>query len=130
MENFVIAGEDRPIFTPEIILDASTGQCSIKGESYLEEPFQLYDSILDWMTHFLSSEGQTAELTLELTYINSTSSRAILDLFRGLSALKKEGKSIKANWRYPKGEDGFNEVKEEGEEFMDESGLEMTFIAY
>ena len=131
MDNFVIAGEDKPIFTPEILLNASTGKCSITGESYLEEPFPLYDAVLDWLTKFVSSSDKSLELNIQLTYINSTSSRAILDLFRGISQLKKTHNRIQVNWRYPsEDEDDFNEIKEEGEEFIDESGLDMQLVAY
>jgi hypothetical protein len=128
MESFILAGADKPVFMPEVHLDAHTGHCRIKGESYLEEPFELYDSILTWIRS--CADAQAVMLDVELTYINSTSSRAILDLFRGLRELKQGGASIEVNWRYPQGNEDFNEIKEEGEEFIDESGLEMNLIAY
>ncbi len=130
MESFIVAGEDKPIFTPEIIMDVDTGQCHIKGESYLEEPFKLYDSVLNWIQDFVQQQQKPLSIDVELTYINSTSSRAILDLFRGIASLVEEGKAIHVKWGYPNGDDDFNEIKEEGEEFMEESGLELELVSY
>ena len=131
MESFIIAGEDKPIFTPEVIMDIASGKCSIKGESYLEEPFKLYEDILGWLHQFAENHsGKPIVLDIELTYINSTSSRAILDLFRGLADMKEAGKNIDVRWRYPEGDDDFNEIREEGEEFIDESGLDIELVSY
>ena len=130
MESFIVAGEDKPVFTPEIIMDSSTGKCHVKGESYLEEPFQLYDSVLSWIQEFTQKEQKPLDIDVELTYINSTSSRAVLDLFRGIASLIEEGREIQVKWRYPEGDDDFNEIKEEGEEFMEESGLHLELVSY
>lgn len=131
MESFIIAGEEKPIFTPEVIMDMDTGKCSIIGESYLEEPFKLYDDILEWVKSYVDHFSQKPlTIDVELTYINSTSSRAILDLFRGIAELKRNGAPIEVAWRYPEGDDDFNEIKEEGEEFIDESGLNIQLVSY
>lgn len=130
MENFVLKGDDKPVFMPEIELNAGSGACYIAGESYLEEPFKLYESVLQWFKDYFSKEKGALALSIRLSYINSTSSRAILELLRGLKVLQESGHALTINWMYPSSEEDFNEIREEGEDFIDESGAQMNLVEY
>ena len=57
MENLNIRGERSEFFTPNVILDADTGNCEISGESYLEYTGEFYDQIISWLTPVYDRSG-------------------------------------------------------------------------
>lgn len=128
MENLIIEGTRDTYFTPEVKLMATTGKCSISGESYLEEPFEFYEKILAWFEEYFETTKGSMELDLKLTYFNTSSSRAILEMLRGLKELQDNGRELLVNWHYPNPDD--EEILIEGEDFMEESGLEINMVEY
>ncbi|MBL6447151.1 DUF1987 domain-containing protein [Fulvivirga sp. 29W222] len=128
MQNLIIEGSRDTYFTPHVKLNAETGICSITGESYLEEPFEFYEKISAWFSDFFAEGNKSLQLDLKLTYFNTSSSRAILEMLRVLKGHGDEGKGVTVNWHYPDPDD--EEVLMEGEDFMEESGLEINMIEY
>ncbi|GAA0890498.1 DUF1987 domain-containing protein [Fulvivirga kasyanovii] len=128
MRNLFIEGSRDTYFTPQVELNAKTGICSITGESYLEEPFEFYEKISAWFSEFFNEDDKNLQLDLKLTYFNTSSSRAILEMLRVLKDHKDEGKDVTVNWYYPDPDD--EEILMEGEDFMEESGLEINMIEY
>lgn len=128
LQDFNVQGEHDTYFTPNVQLRAAAGTGSITGESYLENSFEFYDEIIRWLTTYFAEGGEQFMLDIKLSYFNTSSSRAILDLLRFLQAQKEKGKRITVNWFYPNPDDA--EMKLEAEDFMEESGLELTLIEY
>lgn len=129
MDNFIINGEAKPIYMPEVNLNATTKECFVSGESFLEEPFKFYISILDWFKRYFQNSSDAITLNFQLTYVNSSSFRAVLDLIKGLKVYQDEGKPLIINWRYPDDEEG-ESVLEDGQDFADESGAHINFVEY
>lgn len=107
---------------------AEQGQVMIKGESYLEEPFELYRNIGDWCQEYISTQKKPLQIDLELDYVNSSSFRALLDYLKNIKALQDKGHDISVNWRYP--EKDLNDIREEGEDLAFDAGIEFNFVAY
>ena len=128
MENLIIEGTRDTYFTPNVELKSENGNCSITGESYLEEPFEFYEKISAWFKQYFSEGGEAITLDLKLTYFNTSSSRAILEMLRELKFLKDDGKDVTVNWYYPDPDD--EEILMEGEDFMEESGLDINMVEY
>jgi SiaC family regulatory phosphoprotein len=128
MEDLNIKGGHGTYFTPTVIFNATTGKCSISGESYLEDSFEFYDNLSKWINDYFASGSQEIVLDIRLTYFNTSSSRAILDMLRVLKSHLDKGKSVIVNWHYPDPDD--DEMLLEAEDFMDDSKLKMNLIAY
>ena len=127
MEDLNIKGGIGTYFTPNVAFNASTGICSIAGESYLEDSFEFYDNLIKWFDQYFA-ENNTLSLSIKLTYFNTSSSRALLDMFRSLKEQKDKGKDVTVNWYYPDPDD--DEMLIEAEDFMEDSHLEMNLIPY
>ena len=127
LESIHIKGSHDEYFTPTVDFNAENGVCSIAGESYLENSFEFYDKLIDWMDKYIQ-ENDGLELNFKLTYFNTSSSRAILDILKSLKEHQENEKNVIVNWYYPEPDD--NELKLEGEDFIDESELEMNLIEY
>ena len=128
MDNLHIQGSAGTFFTPTVDFNAQTGQCSISGESYLEESFEFYDRLTEWIEQYFKEGGSALTLDFRLIYFNTSSSRAIVDLLNACKQLTDQGKSLTVNWHYPDPDD--DEIKMEAEDFMDETGLTMNLVEY
>jgi len=128
MENINIYGKKDQFFTPDINFNKELGKCFIGGESYLENAFDFYDKLINWIKEYFDEGNEGLTLDIKLTYFNTSSSRALLDLFRLLKTYAKSSKNVTVNWFYPEPDD--DDMKLEAEDFMDESGLIMNLISY
>ena len=85
--------------TPLVRFDEATGTLCIAGESYPENSFVFYGPILTWLKQHLKN---TARLTLDITiiYMNSSSTKCMLDLLDLLEEAAGKGAEVTAVWRY------------------------------
>lgn len=129
MENLEIQGQLSTFFTPSVNFSAETGICELSGESYLEDAFQFYDILMNWVNQYFEEGNNELEMNIRLTYFNTSSSRAILDLLRLLKNYQ-ESRDYKVivNWYYPNPD--YDEMKAEAEDYIDETGLSMNLIPY
>jgi hypothetical protein len=127
MENLSIKGSHGTFFTPTVNFSAS-GVCEISGESYLEESFEFYDGLIKWIDSYFGEGAKSIELSFRLTYFNTSSSRAILDLLTSLKRHQDSGRDVTVNWYYPDPDN--DEMKMEAEDYIDETGLEINLISY
>jgi len=128
LENIRVEGAKGTYYTPQVHFDAATGQCSVAGESYLEDAFEFYDKLTAWVVNYFKLGGQSLQLRFKLSYFNTSSSRAIADLIRVIGLLQQEGKQAEVYWYYP--EPDYDDIRMEGEDFAAETGCQMHFEAY
>lgn len=129
LENIEIKGSQGNTFIPHVYLDAATGKGEISGESYLEDAFSFYDKIIEWCNnYFIEKPEGSLHVDFKLKYFNTSSSRALVDLIRAFRTHQLGGKIVTANWYYPSEDD--DEIKMEGEDFIDEAEFEMELIEY
>ena len=87
--------------SPFISFDTQRGVLEIKGKSYPENAAKFYAPVFEWVSAYLNSDDdRIVEVNLELIYLNSSSSKAILNLFDILDRCSKSGRAIVINWRY------------------------------
>jgi hypothetical protein len=115
MKNLVI---EQTKSSPSIRFDAEAGTLDIRGKSYPEDASKFYSPVFDWVTEYFTNHAHTTTVVnLEIIYLNSSSSKALLVLLDMLDTQAKQGNDVIVNWRYHEG----NEMAIEcGEEFGDE----------
>lgn len=98
MENLVLEGTQS---SPDIFFDAKTGVLEIKGKSYPENPAEFYGPVLGWLQEYLGlPDTKSIVVNMEVIYLNSSSSKAFLNLLEALERAAQNGKHITVNWRY------------------------------
>ena len=125
MESLNIKGKHGAFFTPSVSLNSDTGECEILGQSYLENTTSFYQGIIDWMRAYVDQKTGAVKLKLFLTYFNTSSSKCLAEILWILKDYQAEGGSVEVSWHY---EDWDEDMRKEGEDFVDETGLEMTFV--
>jgi hypothetical protein len=124
MESLYINDNPDLVYYPVVSLNYETGVCEISGESYMEETYKFYQPVLKWLQNY-TSEKMSIEFNFRLTYFNTSSSRAILEIFGILKKFHDKGGKVNVNWYYnAEDPDMVGEING----FEGETGLEIKAI--
>ena len=121
-----IKGEKGTYFVPYVRFDAETGKCLLEGESYLENTWEFYNDLVDWLRSYTET-GQPIAFNFKLTYFNTSSSKGILELLQFLKEYEDQGKQVTVAWYYPEDDE---DILEEAEDFVEDTQLDIKLIAY
>lgn len=111
--------------TPFVHFDSNEKELIISGKSYPENPTEFFTPIIDWIKEYVDKHNGEIIFNLKLTYLNTSSTKVFMSLFDFLETQNQNGKSIKIDWHFEKG----NEMaKESGEEFKEDLNLNFNII--
>ncbi|MEW5772247.1 MAG: DUF1987 domain-containing protein [Thermodesulfobacteriota bacterium] len=104
--------------SPRIHFDPRSHVLEMSGESYPENAAKFYAPVFAWLDEYLARPGEDpVSVNLAISYFNSSSSKALMNLFDMLDEACRAGRRITVNWRY----DPENETAQEcGEEFKED----------
>ena len=122
MNNLVIS---QTASTPEIHADGALGVLRMRGDSYPENSFELFQPVQEWLTQFLKQSRAPLRVDLQLLYLNTSSIRAIVEIFDQLEAAHRAGRKVSVIWRY----DAENErVAELAQEFREDCSFNFEVV--
>lgn len=105
--------------TPEIHLDPENSVFEIKGKALPEDAVEFFGPIHDWIESFLQGSQRPFNLTIELTYLNSSATRYIFNMLTLLEDAFEAGRETSLTWKYDE-EDEVMEMKgEDLQEMLD-----------
>lgn len=113
--------------TPQVTLDPHKGEISLIGDSYPEDANKFFAPIHSWTKDFLVGSSVKLQLHIDLNYINSSSTKCLLNLFDLLEKAFIAGRSIEIFWHFDEENDVAQEI---GEEFKEDYKLPFNFIPY
>jgi len=113
MKNFAIAGSQS---TPAIDANSESGTLSMQGDSYPENSYELYSQVIDWINDYLSSCEQPLLLDLRLLYLNTSSIKALMDIFDLLEEAHQTGREVAVTWSYDQRNERVAQLAEEFKE--------------
>lgn len=102
--------------TPYVHMTAQDGRVVMSGDSYPENPFEFFQPIIDWIDAFLASPDRPLAMELELIYLNTSSIRAMMDIFDRLEEAHQDGREITVCWFYQEANERVGELAEEFKE--------------
>ncbi|SMF94798.1 protein of unknown function [Methylomagnum ishizawai] len=86
--------------TPEIRGDWEAGVLILRGDSYPENTFEIFDRVIGWVENFLSDGSRALRVELSLVYLNTSSIRAMIDILDVLEAAHGRGQTVDLRWFY------------------------------
>ncbi len=110
MDNLVIKQSSS---SPVITADWNSGVISMKGDSYPENSFELFQPLIDWVETFLAKANRPLQLELELVYLNTSSIRSMMDIFDQMEVAHKKGRTVSARWSYEAANERVGQLAEE-----------------
>jgi len=123
MKNLIIEPTEK---TLKIHFNAEKGFLEIEGVSYPESSRQFFQILNEWIESYISNIGKAVTLNLKIQYLNSTSTKYMMDFLSILESFYKKGGDVNVKWYYEEGDD----MEEMGEEFADELNLPLEIIPY
>lgn len=100
--------------TPFINFDPSEGNFELKGKSIPENSVLFYKSLFEWLDAYVQSPAPKTTLNIQLDYFNTSSSKCIVDLFKRLELISKNGKGEAIiNWMHDEQDDDMLEAGED-----------------
>ena len=106
---------------PGMYFDPEARLLTIEGRSIPENPESVYKPLKNWIAdYFINSDSLNIKIVLE--YINSGSSKHLLDVLRILRTYYRKGNNLMIKWLYEEDDESILEL---GEHFRDTSGLPM-----
>jgi len=117
MNDLIIPGS---VSSPTVRLDAARGTMELSGESYPQNAFDFFAPIIDWARQFLRESPSPLTLELRVSYLNTSSTKCVIDLLDLLEGAHKIGRRVQVVWYC----DPENErAREAAEEFREDVTL-------
>lgn len=91
----------------------------IEGRSIPENPESVYQPVKDWLSGYFT-ESDRLNMKIVLEYINSGSSKHLMEVLKMLREYQANGKKLRIRWLYEEDDESILEL---GEHFRDTSGL-------
>jgi hypothetical protein len=111
--------------TPLIRFEAAERKMSISGESYPENSFGFYAPVIGWVKEYLSGPNEL-HLDIDVSYMNSSSTKCMLDLLDLLEDAHVRGAKVTVAWRYDRENPRSLDL---AEEFQEEVTLPFSIVA-
>ncbi len=112
--------------TPEISLNAITGDLSFLGRSLPEDSSVFYKPVFSWLDEYTMNPAKKTSVIFGLDYFNTASAKAIFSIIVKLDKLSKNNHQININWLYDEDDE---DMKELGEEYQDLFSIPLELIA-
>lgn len=87
----------------------------MQGDSYPENSFEFFQPLIDWVEAYLgNSPAQPLQLALELAYLNTSSIRAMMDIFDLLeTAWMQNQTKVSVRWSYDRANERVGDLARE-----------------
>jgi hypothetical protein len=96
--------------SPEVEFLADTGELTMTGRSIPEDPGEFYDHLIEWVKDYFVKPAQKTVLSITLEYINSGSSKYLLELLRIMKLNHENGKQVHVKWYFEEGDESIQEL--------------------
>ena len=113
--------------TPKIILDKTNKIFEISGRSLPEDSAEFYQPVLDWLSEYANDPLPETIFDFKLEYFNTSSSKALIEIFRKFERVFKSGNEVLIQWYYEQDDEDMLDL---GEEFSENVGIPFEIIGY
>lgn len=98
--------------TPSIKLDAETGFFLIEGRSIPEDSEIFYVPVLAWLEKYYADPAPFTHIEVKLEYVNSGSSKYLLEFFRIVGRNYRAGHDCLITWYYEEEDEAIQDLGE------------------
>ncbi|MGC6454666.1 MAG: DUF1987 domain-containing protein [Candidatus Puniceispirillaceae bacterium] len=84
--------------TPAVTLDPAAGKLVIAGESYPEDITAFYAQLTGALSVYFDNGADGLSADIKLTYFNSSSARALMELLEQLDEAAGNGRTVTIDW--------------------------------
>lgn len=125
MKDINLGTSNKTPYFPEVHFKADTGECTIAGESYMEETYKFYIPLMEWLQNYIAEKQAPIIFNIKLIYLNTSTSKCLLDIFEILKNYIQAGGKVTINWYYLSDDP---DMIEEVEDFEEEAGISINLF--
>jgi len=96
--------------SPEVEFIAASGELSIEGRSIPEDPGEFFDRLINWLNEYFLNPVEVTVMNIKLEYINSGSSKYLLEVLRIMKVNHEKGREILLKWYFEEGDESIEEL--------------------
>ncbi len=105
--------------TPDVNFDHDKGNLLLKGRSIPENSVEFYKPLVNWLGEYSNNPKAKTVCEIQLEYFNTSSSKCLLDLFKKMEAMNKNGCEVIINWYYEEDDEDMLEAGEDYQSIID-----------
>ncbi|MFC2175393.1 DUF1987 domain-containing protein [Bacteroidota bacterium] len=105
--------------TPSISFNYEQGNLLLKGRSIPENSIEFYKPLVAWLDNYSANPQAKTVCEIQLEYFNTSSSKCLLDLFKKMEAMNKNGNEIIIQWYYEEDDEDMLEAGEDYQSIID-----------
>ena len=98
--------------TPSVKLDAESGLLQFEGRSIPEDAEIFYGPVLAWLENYYNNPAPVTNVDIKLEYVNSGSSKYLLELFRIVGRNFRNGHECLVIWYYEEEDEAIQDLGE------------------
>jgi hypothetical protein len=117
----------KTVSTLGVDFDAENGTLELSGSSYPENSERFFSPILEWIEGYISKVGKPILLNFKLDYLNTSSTKCILDIVEILERYHNENGKVEINWYYVAEDE---DLLETGQEILGDTEWAANLIPY
>ena len=101
---------EKTVKTPHVNFSSESGILKIEGRSIPENPEEFYTKLFNWSNEYFKNPQNETLVNVQLEYINSGSSKFILEFFQLIQSYSSKGINCKINWHYEEDDEAVLEL--------------------
>lgn len=114
--------------TPRVHHDPAASVLRIEGESYPEDVVAFYAPVVAWLRQHLAAPPATLTVQFALSYLNTSSSKAVLDLLLLLDEHhRRHASALAVEWHY---DPAIEVMREAGEDFGEDLAVPYRLVPF
>jgi len=98
--------------TPQVDFLYAEGIFNIEGRSIPENPNDFYKPLFQWAAEYFQQAKTLTQIIVKLEYINSGSSKSLLEFFRVIREQHQKGHQCLVKWYYEEDDESVQELGE------------------
>lgn len=111
--------------TPAVRYDPAAAVLRVEGESFPEDVVAFYAPVVDWLRAHLAARPPALVVQLAFRYLNTSSTKAVLDLLLLLDEHHRGGAPVVVQWHY---DPSLEVMREAGEELGEDLSLPFRLV--
>ena len=112
--------------TPGVVFDQAMGALTLSGESYPEDAGKFYGPVLQSLKAYLEDpSSRELSVDMRMIYFNSSSAKAVMNMFQMLEQAAENGKTISITWYHDPDDDTMEELGEDFAEDFQHAGFSL-----
>ncbi|MEN8227273.1 MAG: DUF1987 domain-containing protein [Bacteroidota bacterium] len=96
--------------SPEVEFVAGKGELYLEGRSIPEDPGEFFETLIDWINEYFLTPAEKTVASIKLEYINSGSSKYMLEVLRIMKINHDAGKDVNIKWYFEEGDESIEEL--------------------